>query len=332
MNISKEILQNAVEKLSSESESVWKETALAIFRWQASHNEIYRKYLSYLRVNPEKIQTIEKIPFLPIRFFKEQIVITGSFSAETIFESSRTTGQIPSKHYIRDLSLYHRHTVRLFEMFYGKLSNYHLFALLPSYLERPNSSLVSMVSAFMKHTAQPSGFYLAEWEQLSKQVRYLLQQGKKVIILGVTFALLDWAESAPTNLQGAILMETGGMKGKRKEIIRQELHDILQKAFSIKKVHAEYGMTELLSQAYSTGDGWFKMSPFFRILLRDLYDPFDITHRKTGGINIIDLANLDSCCFIETQDIGTLHADKQSFQILGRADNTDTRGCNLMVF
>jgi len=309
----------------------WHELVLKIFRWQASENQIYRQYLSYLNINPLSIQDIRKIPFLPIEFFKQYLIQTEAFIPQVIFESSGTTGQIPSRNAVRDVSFYHCHAIQLFEKEYGSLSDYHILALLPSYLERQNSSLVNMINAFIQKTAQPSGFFLYEWQNLIQLTRQLLQQGKKVIVWGVSFALLDWAENAPADLSGCIIIETGGMKGRKKEIVREELHEVLRKAFAVTQIHAEYGMTELLSQAYAKQDGWFATSPYFTILLRDLYDPFEIAQRKIGGINIIDLANLDTCCFIETKDIGIIDDPQKHFKVIGRLDNSEIRGCNLMI-
>lgn len=310
-------------------------TALALFRFQAQHNLIYKNYLQNLHVNPEEVQALEQIPFLPIEFFKEQEVVTGTFSPETVFYSSGTTLQARSRHLVSSLELYHRVSERIFESFYGPLQDYVVLALLPSYLEQGGSSLVAMVDHFIKRSGQEEeGFYLRNHAQLLQALRQARARGKKVLLMGVSYALLDLAEElkGQEDFAGVTVMETGGMKGRRREMIREELHAQLTKGFNVPSIHSEYGMTELLSQGYSKGEGIFWPGYTMRILLRDLNDPFDMSNstRSSGGINVVDLANVDSCAFIETKDIGRLHPDG-SFEVLGRFDNSDIRGCNLLL-
>lgn len=311
----------------------FEDLALEIFRFQAQENPVYRQYLHHLRVNPEAISRLEKIPFLPIEFFKTQEVKTGSFQAQTIFKSSGTTLQQRSQHLVADLPFYLHNAEKIFEQFYGPLTGYVFLALLPSYLEQGESSLVAMVDHFIKRSGQQEpGFFLNQLDELKNAIRKARQTQKKVMLFGVTYALLDLAESMGNEaLTGVTIMETGGMKGRRKEMIREELHATLKAAFKVETIHSEYGMTELLSQAYSKGNGIFETPGTMKILLRDLNDPFEINpNLRSGGMNVIDLANIDSCCFIETKDIGKLQGDG-SFEVLGRFDNSDIRGCNLLV-
>ncbi|WP_448518098.1 acyl transferase [Rhodoflexus sp.] len=303
--------------------------AMEAFHYQATHCRTYAEYLAALRIKPANIQTISQIPFMPISFFKYHLISSSGQAAEVIFESSGTTGSINSRHYVADKAFYSANARRIFEYFYGSLSNYHLFALLPSYLEKGNSSLVFMAEDFMQQTAQPSGFFLHNFEKLAAMIRQTYGSGKKIILLGVTYALLDFAEQFPMQLPELIVMETGGMKGRRREMVRQEVHEVLQRAFGC-RIHSEYGMTELLSQCYAINSDVFQTPPQVRVLLRDLNDPFSPAERETGGINIIDLANIDSCCFVETQDIGQKVSDT-TFRVLGRYDNSDIRGCNLLL-
>jgi hypothetical protein len=339
--------------------------ALEIFRFQAEHNLVYKKYLQHLHIQVDKIKKIDQIPFLPIEFFKTQTVITGESPIKTIFESSGTTGQNTSRHHVADPDFYLQIAEQIFETFYGKLADFQILALLPSYLERNNSSLVYMVEHFIKKTNNPnSGFFLNDYEKLVQA----LKNGRKssptgggggyTLLIGVTFGLLDFAESGIDlsflkDRNDLIVMETGGMKGRRKELLREEVHEILTKAFHVDAIHSEYGMTELLSQGYSSGEGIFDLPVSMKILFRDVNDPFTYLHNaRTGGVNVIDLANIDSCCFIETKDLGAMfdvrdsmfdvrHASNikpkrrshriSQFKILGRFDNSDIRGCNLMV-
>ncbi|WPP49924.1 acyl transferase [Catalinimonas niigatensis] len=315
----------------------FEEHALSLFRWQAIHNPVYQQYISFLGVKIDEINQISQIPFLPIAFFKNHRVITLDTEASVFndgyFESSGTTGQQRSRHYISDFTFYLKVCQYIFELQYAELSNFHIFALLPSYLDRKHASLVAMAEHFIQQSQSSfSGFYLQDYEKLIEQLRQAQQSNRKVLLLGVTFALLDLAEKFRPNLKDVIVMETGGMKGRRKEIIRQELHQILKTELQVDHIHAEYGMTELLSQAYAQQDGLFLAPPWMRILIRDVNDPFHFDPKlRYGGINVIDLANVHSCAFIETQDLGKLHNSTNTFEVLGRFDNTDTRGCNLMV-
>ncbi|MFD2937121.1 acyl transferase [Spirosoma flavum] len=343
--------------------------ALAVFRYQAVHNPIYAAYLHHLNILPQGITDVNQIPFMPIGFFKKHVVLTGfnanqkPESTEVLtFASSGTTDQSDgpastSSHFVPDSALYDAVSTRIFEQTYGPLHNFHILALLPSYLERNNSSLVYMVQRFMAQTkSNQSGFFLHNYHELTERLRQLAQQPdqKQILLIGVTFGLLDWAESETDlsflgQLAELIVMETGGMKGRRKELLREEVHEILTERLGVRTIHSEYGMTELLSQAYSAGAGVFRPSSTLRVILRDINDPFllypdDSSHpgerrtgeRRTGGINVIDLANLDSCSFIETQDLGQYidaedETEQGNFRVIGRFDNSDVRGCNLMV-
>jgi len=306
--------------------------ALEVFHYQYNKNAVYREFCDHLKVHPKKVSDLRDIPFLPIEFFKSRKVLVGNHKPQTIFTSSGTTGQMTSKHGVTDLSLYESSFLKGFELFYGPITDYFILALLPSYLERQGSSLVYMVDALIKKTENTqSGFYLNNLEDLLHQLTILEASGKKVLLIGVSFALLDLAELIKTPLNHTLIMETGGMKGRRKEMIRSELHHILKSAFGVEKIHSEYGMTELLSQAYSQGNGIFNCPPWMKVQIRDTEDPLSIQkHGKTGGINVIDLANLHSCSFIATQDLGKVYPDG-SFEVLGRFDHADVRGCNLMV-
>lgn len=325
------------DKLFNVNAQNFETQALNLFRWQAKHNAIYRKYISGLDKDIQTVNKLEEIPFLPITFFKNHRVVSQENQDErctwTYFESSGTTGQQRSRHYVSDTSFYLQVCRHIFENEYGPLQDYHIFALLPSYLEREHASLVLMADHFIKESKSAlSDFYLHDYEKLIQQLKDAQKSERKVLLLGVTFALLELAEQYQPNLQGVTVMETGGMKGRRKEMIREELHSMLCNGLNISSVHSEYGMTELMSQAYSGGNGIFTLPPWMRILVRDINDPFLLDNKLGyGGINIIDLANVDSCAFIETQDLGKYHHRDQTFEVLGRMDNTDTRGCNLMV-
>lgn len=325
----------------------FEDVALAVFRWQAVSNFIYREYLSHLRCNPDKVQSLTQIPFMPIGFFKKHTVLTESPVVQTTFESSGTTGAQTSRHHVADLDWYTDISIRIFEQTYGLLSNCHLLALLPSYLERNNSSLVYMVQQFIAQThSSVSGFFLHNVDELLITLKKLAQNsdGRTVILWGVTFALLDLAESEMSqdlkclqDIPSLMVMETGGMKGRRREMLREEVHEVLTKAFGVKVIHSEYGMTELLSQSYSKGEGIFDASATMRILLRDINDPRAVyappqSGLRYGGINVVDLANLDSCAFIETQDLGRFVGENATrFEVIGRFDNSDVRGCNLLI-
>ena len=306
--------------------------ALEVFRFQYRENATYRTFCQHLGFTPGQVDTSHRIPFLPIQFFKSHRVVSGEFSPEIIFTSSGTTGQIPSKHYVADKAIYEESFIRSFQMRYGSPDRYCILALLPSYLERGGSSLVYMVNALIEASGHPEGgFYLHEHELLAEKLRRLDSHGTPVLLIGVSFALLDLVEKYSFQLKNTIVMETGGMKGRRKEIIRQELHSKLREGFGVDRIHSEYGMTELLSQAYSAGSGKFVCPPWMEILIRDPEDPLTLLPPgKTGGVNIIDLANLNSCSFIATQDLGKLLPDG-GFEILGRYDHADLRGCNLMA-
>jgi hypothetical protein len=319
------------DKVFGVKEDNFEALALEIFRFQAENNPVYRDFLQALKTEAAHISDITRIPFLPVRFFKSHEIKTTVFEPQAVFESSGTTGSINSKHYVRDLSLYEESFVKGFEKFYGPVKNYCIIGLLPSYLERKNSSLLYMVDKLVQLSEHPqSGFYLNEFEQLSVVLQELEKRKQPTLLIGVTFALLDFAEKHSFPLQHTIVMETGGMKGRRKEMIRTEVHDILKNSFHLSSVHSEYGMTELLSQAYSKGDGIFNCPPWIKILMRDEEDPFAVNRSGTGTINIIDLANIYSCSFIATDDVGKLNANG-SFEVLGRVDGSDLRGCSLMV-
>lgn len=306
--------------------------ALDIFHYQYEFNAIYRQFVNYLKVEPKNIQQVTQIPFLPIQFFKNYDIITGNLPTEVTFSSSGTTGVITSKHHVTDTDIYSINTVQGFNYFYGDVSEYCFLALLPNYLERSGSSLVFMVEDFIKRSKyKESGFFLYEQSKLIEQLLINSKENIPTVLLGVSFALLDLAEATELDLSNIIVMETGGMKGRRKEITRQELHDILSNRLNIKEIHSEYGMTELLSQGYSKGNGIFEAAPTMRILTSEITDPLCIQqYGKNGVIQVIDLANIDSCAFIATQDIGVVFEDG-SFEVKGRLDVSDIRGCNLMV-
>lgn len=309
--------------------------ALEIFRYQAQHNPVYSEYLAILGRQPAAVKTMREIPFLPIRFFKTHRIAAGEFAAEASFESSGTTGSVNSRHFVKDLSIYEQSFFTGFEQFYGPVSDYVVIGLLPSYLERGNSSLVYMVNSMIEKSRRPeSGFYLYEFDKVAGLLKELEARQTKTLLIGVTYALLDLAEQFPQPLRHTIIVETGGMKGRREEMIRPEVHAELKKAFGLAAIHSEYGMTELLSQAWSKGDGIFNSPSWMKIMLREEEDPLTIktiTPGATisGAINIIDLANIHSCSFIATDDAGRLHSDG-SFEVMGRIDNSDIRGCSLL--
>lgn len=322
------------ERLDFLEAGQFEELALELFEYQSSENEVYKSYLNARRIEPKKVNSVDSIPFLPIRFFKDFSVVCGSPSQfNSFYSSSGTTGMITSKHFIWSELWYLQHAKRIFEKEYGPLTEYHVLALLPAYLERPGSSLVSMAKHFIDESKSGhSGFYLYNQDELLEKLKTLSGDSKKVLLLGVTFALLDLAESSKDffPMENLIVMETGGMKGRRKEMIREEVHDILKAYFQVKSIHSEYGMTELMSQAYSKEGGKYTLPVSMRVMLRDVNDPFSWSTRSQGGINVIDLANFHSCAFIETQDLGRF--DKNGFlEVLGRFDNSEIRGCNLLV-
>ncbi|MGL5236404.1 MAG: acyl transferase [Empedobacter falsenii] len=317
---------------SIQSEEDFQNVALEVFRYQAQENEVYKNFLNFLNVDYSTVKHTNEIPFLPIQFFKKFELISGNRDVEKIFTSSGTTGITTSKHLVTDLALYHYSLEKCFEQFYGPLSDYTIFALLPSYLERTGSSLIDMVEYWIeKSGSDKSGFYLYNHDELYENILAHEKTGKKAILIGVSFALLDFVENYKMNLQHTIVMETGGMKGRKKEITREELHSILKNGFGTNEIHSEYGMTELLSQGYSRGDLTFKSPNWMRILIRETEDPFQyVEEGKTGGVNVIDLANYNSISFIATDDLGKKITHNQ-FEILGRFDHSDVRGCNLMV-
>lgn len=312
--------------------SDFEEKALKIFKFQFENNPVYRSFCDLLYKYPSDINTLKEIPFLPIQFFKSHRVVSRTSTEEKVFTSSGTTGSATSKHYVSDLNLYIQSFTSGFEHFYGNVKDYVILALLPSYLEREGSSLVYMVDHLIKASGhKESGFYLNNYKQLSKTLLDLEQMKKKTLLVGVSFALLNLIEQQSFNLEHTIVMETGGMKGRRKEMIRQELHQHLKLGFGVNKIHSEYGMTELLSQAYLKDDDVFQCPPWMKVLTRDTEDALSIQKgNKTGGLNIIDLANINSCSFIATQDLGRVRANG-NFEVLGRFDHSDIRGCNLLA-
>jgi len=308
------------------------DTALQVFKYQAKNCTIYRDFIHGLNIDPQAINAINNIPFLPVEFFKSHPVLSSADPAEVIFTSSGTTGMITSSHYVTDVSWYNESFRSAFKLFYGDIQQYSILALLPSYLEREGSSLIYMADDLIKQSNNAdSGFFLYDHDKLYRQLKKQQEAGEPTLLIGVTFALLDFIEQYHVNFPELIVMETGGMKGRRKEMIREELHEQLCKGFGVATIHSEYGMTELLSQAYSKGNGRFNCPPWMSIIIRDTNDPMSIiSGGRTGGINIIDLANINSCAFIATQDLGKIYADN-SFEVLGRFDNSDIRGCNLLV-
>lgn len=319
--------QSFEEVLYTVNDDSFGEIALRLFHFQAKHNPVYSEYIQYLGVKPASIQRLEQIPYLPVSLFKNHDIKTGSWQTAVTFTSSGTTGMVSSRHAVHNVNFYLQNAVRCFTFFYGKPSDYRFLALLPSYVERGGSSLIAMIEDFIRHGG--GGFYHNDIPGLLGQIDRSRDQ--KVILWGVTYALLDLAEERQLDLSNVIVLETGGMKGRRAEITRTELHQYLSSRFQTPKIHSEYGMTELMSQAYSAGDGIFNCPPWMKIVLRDPEDPLEIGgKRERGGINIVDLANIRTCAFIETQDLGRM-SQNGSFEVLGRMDNSDIRGCNLLV-
>lgn len=305
--------------------------ALEAFQYQAAQNQVYRTYLQALGIDPNQVASMEQIPFLPIRFFKTHEVKTGSFTPTFCFESSATTGMVTSKHYVKDPLLYQHSFMKGFERVKGPVRDYCIIGLLPSYLERQNSSLVYMTEVLIRESGHPkSGFYLNDTESLRDVLLELEKQGQPTVLLGVTFALLDFAAAHPIAIPHIQIIETGGMKGRGRELVRAEVHALLQTAFGVRAIGAEYGMTELLSQAWSSGSGIFECPPWMKVLVRDEEDPLTIHGNGSGALNIIDLANIDSCCFIATEDAGRVYENGQ-FEMLGRMDGSDLRGCSLLT-
>ena len=306
--------------------------ALQIFRHQVENGSVYKEFIAGMRIDIEKVNHVEQIPFLPVEFFKSHTIVSNSDAADVIFSSSGTTGIITSRHVVTDVSWYQESFCSAFELFYGDIEKYTILALLPSYLEREGSSLIYMAEDLIKQSNNPdSGFYLYNYSELYHQLKKQQQNKKPTLLIGVTFALLDFVEQYRIDFPELIVMETGGMKGRRKEMLKEELHATLKEKLNIHTVYSEYGMTELLSQGYSLQNGLFQTPPWMRILIRDTNDPFTyLSPNKMGGINVIDLANINSCSFIATQDLGKLHPDNY-FELMGRFDNSDIRGCNLLV-
>ena len=323
-------MQNRIFNIQNNQE--FTEVALIVFKHQFKNNKVYRSFCDLLYIHPSNITTIEEIPFLPIQFFKSRKVISSLDEVQEIFTSSGTTGSVTSKHLVTDINLYKESYLKGFAHFYGNIEEYTVLALLPNYLEREGSSLVFMVDDLIRKSKNlESGFYLDNIQELAKKLTELDKNGQKILLIGVSFALLDLIEMQQFNLKNTIIMETGGMKGRRKELVREELHATLKNGFGVSKIHSEYGMTELLSQGYSKGNGVFVSPPWMKILTRDTEDALTINALgKNGGINVIDLANYNSCSFIATQDLGKVH-ENETFEIIGRFDNSDIRGCNLLV-
>jgi hypothetical protein len=320
-----------MDKVFSVKEPAFEPLALEIFHYQYHHNLVYANYCNAVGKNPSVVKHLTDIPFLPIIFFKTRDVVSGLFLPEVIFQSSGTTGMVNSRHLVKDVSVYQKSFTNTFQQFYGEPGNWCIIALLPSYLERGNSSLVRMADQLIKDSTHPqSGFYLYDYEKLRVCLQQLERAQQPCLLLGVTFALLDFAEKYPLPLNHTIVMETGGMKGRRQEWTRAEIHNFLQKQLHTRVIHSEYGMTELLSQAYSSGNGIFNCPPWMKILLREEDDPLHILTTGKGVINVIDLANIHSCSFIATDDAGKLYANG-SFEVLGRIDNSDIRGCSLLA-
>ena len=330
--MSKKILIATPDLFSISSQKQFEKIALKVFRFQYENNLVYREFCDFLKTDAHKVKAMDQIPFLPIQFFKSHTVVSNQNPIQETFTSSGTTGITTSKHLVTDISLYEESYRKGFSQFYGTIEDYVVLALLPSYLEREGSSLIYMVEDLIQMTNNPeSGFYLHNHDELIEKLIRLDNSGQNVILIGVTYALLDLIESQKFELQNTIIMETGGMKGKRKEMIREELHEQLCQGFGVTAIHSEYGMTELLSQAYSLGNGVFECPSWMQIRIRDTEDALTyVDAGKTGGINVIDLANINSCSFIATQDLGKKNPNT-TFEVLGRFDNSDIRGCNLMV-
>ena len=317
---------------SIQTDADFVQAALQTFGYQYQHNQVYQRFCTLLGRTPDKVRQLTDIPFLPIEFFKSEAVYCGNERPTTVFTSSGTTGSQTSRHYVKDLAVYQQSFRQGFADFYGNIEEYTVLALLPSYLERTGSSLITMVADLIERSGSAdSGFYLNEYDLLAEKLTSLDRSGRKVLLIGVSFALLDLVETHRFQLKNTIVMETGGMKGRRKELIREELHAILCEGFGVEHIHSEYGMTELLSQAYSAGSGLYESVRWLKVLIRDTNDALSYQRPlKTGGINLIDLANIHSCSFIATQDLGRLHPDGR-FEVLGRFDNADIRGCNLLI-
>lgn len=317
---------------SIQNENEFEQLALDVFRFQARNCKIYADFLKNLNIDLAQVFSVQEIPFLPVEFFKNHSIVSKQVQEQIIFSSSGTTGLAQSKHFVTDLSIYERSFKDAFELAYGKIQDFAILALLPSYLEREGSSLIYMIDAFIRESRyKQSGYFLHNYTELHETLNDLQRRKIPTLLIGVTYALFDFVENHTLAFPELIVMETGGMKGKRKEIVREELHQILCAGFGVKNIHSEYGMTELLSQAYSKGRGLFGCPPWMRVYIRDPNDPLNMLAKgQTGGINVVDLANIYSCSFIATQDLGKVYADGH-FEVLGRFDNSDIRGCNLLV-
>lgn len=327
-----ETFKSFAQSLEKINEANFEDIALRLFHFQAVNNPVYKRYLECLNCDMPSVSRLGQIPFLPISFFKSQLIKSGEWQACAEFSSSGTTGSISSRHQVYDLDFYRSHSETIFKHFFGDPGSFHFLALLPSYLEREGSSLVEMINYFITRSkSEYSGFYLHNHTELIEKLNKLKTNGRTVILWGVSFALLDLAEAFELDLSHCIIIETGGMKGRRREWIREELHAYLTSRFHVKVIHSEYGMTELMSQAYSMGSGYYQCPASMKVIIRNINDPFEtLPTGKTGGINIIDLANFHSCAFIETQDLGYVNQEGY-FEVLGRMDNSDVRGCNLLV-
>jgi phenylacetate-coenzyme A ligase PaaK-like adenylate-forming protein len=320
-----------VNNIFSVSAASFDDRCLETFRFQYRYNPVYTQWCNLTGITPALVKTPAAIPALPISFFKTHAVTSTGFTPERVFESSGTTGSVNSRHLVKEAAVYRQSFQQAFRLFYGEEKNWCILGLLPSYLERQNSSLVMMVDELIRSSGHPDGgFYLTDWGKLSFTLQKLEKQQQKTLLIGVTFGLLDFAEAHPQQLKHAVVMETGGMKGRRKELTRAEVHDLLMKGLGVTTVHSEYGMTELLSQAYSNGRGRFYCPPWMKVLIRDEEDPLAVKETGTGLLQVIDLANLYSCSFIATEDVGMVFPDG-SFEVWGRLDNSDIRGCSLLV-
>ncbi len=319
-------------KLYTVNDHSFTDIALELFHFQASNNPVYHAFIKNLSIDIRSVKNLEQIPFLPISFFKHHLLKSGDWNPEVIFTSSGTGSSVASRHAVASMEFYLHHARRCFEFFFGSLTDFHLLALLPSYLERQGSSLIAMIDHFIKASSSAySSFYLHDTDRLLGDIQRLHDDNRKILLWGVSFALLDLAEQCKVDLSRVLILETGGMKGRRREITRAELHQILTKTLRAGKIFSEYGMTELLSQAYTRGDERFVCPPWMRVLVRELTDPLEKGIKgQTGGINVIDLANIHSIAFIETEDLGKVY-DDGTFEVLGRMDNSDIRGCNLLV-
>jgi len=330
MNESVPVLPEEIFNIQSGQD--FNDLSLKIFHYQFAHNRVYRQFCDLLHRNPDTVKTLTEIPFLPIEFFKSQAVVCGNPDPGIIFTSSGTSGQQTSRHLVKDVMLYEQSFLKGFREFYGDPRQYCILALLPSYLEREGSSLIYMVRELMLKSGHPlNGFYLVDHRKLRDNLILLQKQGQKTMLIGVSYALIDFTQDFQLDFPELLVVETGGMKGRKKEMIREELHEQLKSGFGVKQIHSEYGMTELLSQAWSAGDGRFSTPPWMKILIRDVNDPLCYPEPgRSGGISIIDLANLHSCSFISTSDLGMMHKDG-TFEVLGRYDQSEIRGCNLMA-